>query len=39
VIFIDTGFIFALFAEDDANHARALAVMEDFAGATSTTLS
>jgi predicted nucleic acid-binding protein len=32
VIFLDTSFLFALFAEDDANHARAREVMERYRG-------
>lgn len=32
MIFLDTGFIFAVFARDDANHQRVRAVMEEFRG-------
>jgi predicted nucleic acid-binding protein len=32
VIFLDTGFVFALFARHDANHERVRAVMEEFRG-------
>lgn len=32
MIFLDTGFIFAFFARDDANHERVLAVMEELRG-------
>jgi predicted nucleic acid-binding protein len=32
VIFLDTSFLFALFAEDDANHARVVEVMDRYRG-------
>jgi predicted nucleic acid-binding protein len=32
LIFLDTSFLFALFAEDDANHARVLEVMAQYRG-------
>jgi predicted nucleic acid-binding protein len=32
VIFLDTSFLFALFAEDDANHARVVEVMHRYRG-------
>ena len=32
MIFLDTSFLFALFAEDDANHARVLEVMAQYRG-------
>lgn len=32
MIFVDTSFFFAFFSEDDANHARAFEVFEEFKG-------
>jgi predicted nucleic acid-binding protein len=32
VIFVDTGFLFAFFSEDDVNHARVAEVFEEFKG-------
>jgi predicted nucleic acid-binding protein len=32
VIFVDTGYLFAFFSEDDANHARVAEVLEAFKG-------
>lgn len=32
MIFLDTGFVFALFAQDDANHERVNAVMDEYRG-------
>lgn len=32
MIFVDTGFFFAFFSEDDANHGRVVEVFEEFEG-------